>query len=168
MCEHCGCRQIEPLAELMDEHFALLDVASDIEVALRHRENDRAVDLLRRLATLLDQHVHREEDGVFTALKETGEFVDEVLELEQEHDDFDTQIAALDPRSPEFAEHVRELFEHLSLHIDRENLGIFPVSVVTLGARGWDTIARVHAEQPSFLDQMTNAEPADVPERLGS
>lgn len=151
MCEHCGCRQIEPLAELMDEHFALLDAASDIEVALRHREHARAAELLGRLAALLDQHVRREEDGVFTALKETGEFVEEVVELEQEHVDFYARIAALDPAVPHFADEVRALFVHLSHHIDREDLGIFPVSVVTLGSHGWDTVARVHDEQPSFL-----------------
>lgn len=157
MCEYCGCRQIEPLAELMDEHLALLDEASEVEIALRHRDHDRAVDLLRRLAGLLDRHVRREEDGVFTALRAAGEFVDEVEELEQEHHDFDAQIAALDPADPDFAHRVRHLFAHLSDHIDKENLGIFPASVVTLGAAGWDTIARAHAEQPSFL---SGSEPA--------
>jgi hemerythrin-like domain-containing protein len=156
MCEYCGCRQIEPLAELMDEHLALLDEASDIETALGQRDHDRAVELLRALATRLDRHVRREEDGVFTAMKETGEFVDEVLDLEQEHHDFDAQIAALDPAAADFADRIRSLFAHLSDHIDREDLGIFPVSVVTLGARGWDTIARVHDEQPSFLARPTS------------
>jgi len=151
MCEHCGCRQVEPLAELMDEHFALLDQASDIRHALGRRDHSAALELLGNLATRLDQHVRREEDGVFTALKETGEFTDAVLELEQEHHDFDTHIAALDPADPGFEHDVRRLFAHLSEHIDKENLGIFPVSVVTLGARGWDTVSRVHGEQPSFL-----------------
>lgn len=151
MCEYCGCRQIEPLAELMDEHLGLLDVASEVEIALRHRDNAGALERLGRLADLLDRHVRREEDGVFTALKETGEFLEEVAELEQEHQDFDADIARLDPADPAFADTVRLLFAHLSDHIDKEDLGIFPVSVVTLGARGWDTVARVHDAQHSFL-----------------
>jgi hemerythrin-like domain-containing protein len=151
MCEYCGCRQIEPLAELMDEHLALLDVASDVELALRHGDQPRALETLRRLADLLDRHVRREEDGVFTALKETGEFVDEVAELEQEHVDFHAQIAELEPTDPGFLEQVRAIFAHLADHIDREDLGIFPVSVVTLGAHGWDIVSTVHREQPSFL-----------------
>jgi hypothetical protein len=151
MCEYCGCRQIEPLAELMDEHLALLDEASDIETALRHRDHHQVHERLLRLADLLDRHVHREEDGVFAALKDTKEFLDEIADLEQEHHDFHAQIAALDPADPVFADRVRELFAHLYDHIDMEDLGIFPVSVVTLGARGWDTIARVHDEQPTFL-----------------
>jgi hemerythrin-like domain-containing protein len=151
MCEYCGCRQIEPLAELMDEHLALLDVASDVELALRHGDQPRALETLGRLADLLDRHVRREEDGVFTALKETGEFVDEVAELEQEHVDFHAQIAGLEPTDPGFLEQVRAIFAHLADHIDREDLGIFPVSVVTLGAHGWDIVSAVHRDQPSFL-----------------
>jgi len=68
MCEHCGCRGVEPIAALMDEHHA-----SDA-------------------ASLLDR-----------------------------------AVAAL------------------SAHIDREDLGIFPVAVVTLGASGWNTVDTAHA-----------------------
>jgi hemerythrin-like domain-containing protein len=155
MCEYCGCRQIAPLAELMDEHLALLDIASDVEIALRHRDHDSARAGLRRLADLLDRHVQREEDGVFTALKETGEFLDEVAELEQEHQDLHVGLADLDPAAPGVQELVSAMFRHLSEHIDKEDLGIFPVSVVTLHSSGWDTVARVHAEQPSFLAEHT-------------
>jgi hemerythrin-like domain-containing protein len=151
MCEYCGCRQIEPLAELMDEHMALLDVASDVEIALRHRDHERARAELQRLGGLLDRHVRREEEGVFTALRATGEFLDEVSELEQEHDDFHAGLGALDPDDPEFSTKVAAMFRHLSDHIDKEDLGIFPVSVVTLGAAGWDIVTSVHSAQPSFL-----------------
>lgn len=153
MCEHCGCRGVAPLAELMDEHLALLDVAADVESALRHRDQAVAVAGLRRLAGLLDRHVRREEDGVFAALRASGEFLDEVAELEQEHEDFHASMAALDPADAGFAERASAMFRHLSDHIDKEDLGIFPVSVVTLGASGWDTVARAHAAQPSFLTQ---------------
>ena len=30
MCEHCGCRGIEPIADLMDEHYEILDIAGDV------------------------------------------------------------------------------------------------------------------------------------------
>jgi hemerythrin-like domain-containing protein len=151
MCEYCGCRQIEPLAELMDEHLALLDVAGDVEMAVRHRDHDGIRAGLLRLSDLLDRHVRREEDGVFTALKATGEFLEEVTELEQEHQDLHARLADLDPADPASAETIRAMVRHLSEHIDKEDLGIFPVSVVTLGASGWDTVTEVHAAQPSFL-----------------
>ena len=59
MCEYCGCRQIAPLAELMDEHMALLDIASDVQIAIGHRDHGGAVAHLQRLAHLLDRHVRR-------------------------------------------------------------------------------------------------------------
>jgi hemerythrin-like domain-containing protein len=151
VCEYCGCRQIAPLAELMDEHLALLDLASDVEIALGHRDHEAAVAHLRRLGELLDRHVRREEDGVFAALRDLGEFLDEVGELEQEHVEFHAGLAALDPADPEIGTKARAMFQHLSDHVDKEDLGIFPVSVVTLGAAGWDLVTSVHEAQPSFL-----------------
>ena len=56
-----------------------------------------------------------------------------------------------DPADPELDGLLAQLFETLDGHIAREDLGIFPVSVVTLGAAGWDLVARVHEQQPSFL-----------------
>jgi hemerythrin-like domain-containing protein len=151
MCEYCGCRQIEPLAELMDEHLALLDVAGEVRRDLEHRRLDEAVAGLRRLAGLLDRHARREEDGVFTALRERGEFEDEVADLTAEHADFHARLDALDPRSTTLKADAEALFAHLTEHIDREDLGIFPVSTVSLGARGWDLVTEVHEAQPSFL-----------------
>jgi hemerythrin-like domain-containing protein len=151
VCEYCGCRQIAPLAELMDEHLALLDVASEMEMALRHGDDRAATESLRRLGALLDRHVRREEDGVFAALRSSGDFLEEVSELEQEHEDFHHGLANLDASAPDFADRASAMFRHLSDHIDKEDLGIFPVSVVTLGASGWDIVARAHAAQPSFL-----------------
>jgi hemerythrin-like domain-containing protein len=151
MCEYCGCRQIEPLAELMDEHLALLDVSGDIRRRLMHRDRDRAMELLHDIGGLLDRHVRREEDGVFTALRQTGEFTDEVDDLEAEHRDFESQIAALYEHADDFADRVDRLLTDLAHHMDREDLGVFPVSTVTLHASGWDLVTDVHQQQPSFL-----------------
>jgi len=40
--------------------------------------------------------------------------------------------------------HKRKHMHELSEHIDKEDLGIFPMAVVTLGAAGWDTVTRAH------------------------
>ena len=37
------------------------------------------------------------------------------------------------------------------MHVERENLGIFPVSVVSLGASGWQVVDEAHTASPSFL-----------------
>jgi hemerythrin-like domain-containing protein len=151
MCEHCGCRGVEPIAELMDEHLSLLDLAGDIRRALSTGDRPAAVARLEVLARHLIAHVRREEAGVFTALKNQGDFVEEVDTLEAEHVSFDEAVAGLDPSSAGFEDTVARLLRDLDDHVERENVGIFPVSVVTLGATGWDTVNAAHQATPSFL-----------------
>ncbi len=145
MCEHCGCRQVEPLADLMDEHFALLELSGDIRRAFAVADRPAAFEALSELGRQLDAHVGREERGVFAALKAQGDFVEAVDALEQEHVSFDEALSELDPADPGVQRAVEGLLDELSEHIDKENLGIFPVAVVALGATGWDTVLRAHA-----------------------
>lgn len=153
MCEYCGCREVEPIAELMDEHYALLDEAHLIRKAMAAGDRDAAYERVRHLVDHLATHVRREEQGLFTALRELSEYVEEVDVLENEHRALDAGIAALDPAGPGFEQAVSLLLLELDDHIERENLGIFPVSVVTLGARGWDLVERAREDHPTFLEE---------------
>jgi hypothetical protein len=151
MCEHCGCREVPPVGELMDEHSALMDEAHYVREALASGDNVLAMSRLTRLACHLDRHVRREETGIFRALRDKGEFLDELSELEAEHRQFDEVVAGLDAGSADFAAAVLRLFDDLGAHVEREDLGIFPVSVVTLGAPGWRLVDQAHTELPTFL-----------------
>ena len=157
MCEHCGCRGVEPLAELMDEHYALLDEGVLITEAIRAGDLDQAATLVRRLAAHLEIHTRREEDGIFAALRDMDEFTDEVDRLEQEHVDLDALIAGLDVTADDFPAALAVVLADLEQHTERENVGIFPVSVVTLGADGWNKVERAREVRPTFLGS------ADVP-----
>jgi hypothetical protein len=44
----------------------------------------------------------------------------------------------------------------------RENLGIFPVSVVTLHAAGWEMVDRTRTNHPTFLAEKSPAGPEPV------
>ena len=151
MCEHCGCRQVAPITELMEEHSALLDLSCDVHQALSQGSTRTAKAHLDLLIEYLDRHVEREESGVFRALRAAGEFVEEIDQLEAEHHDFAAQITNLDADAAEFHIRVTRLLDDLALHVEREDLGIFPVSVVTLGAQGWAIVDQAHTEAPSFL-----------------
>lgn len=151
MCEYCGCRGVPPIAELMDEHTALVDQAQDVRKALSFGDPAAAMSRLTLLVAHLNRHVLREEDGIFRAMRRTGEFVDEVDELEAEHRDFAATIAGLDTGAPDFGSTVTRLLDDLDQHVEREDLGIFPVSVVTLGATGWAIVDEAHSSSPSFL-----------------
>jgi hemerythrin-like domain-containing protein len=156
MCEHCGCRGVEPIAELMDEHYDLLDDAHALRRAIAAGDRPSAAEILERLTAHLDVHVRREEQGIFAALRERGEYVDEVDILEQEHDAFDAAVERLHPDDLDFERRVADLLRDLDEHVERENLGIFPVSVVTLGAGGWERVARAREDHPTFLKERKN------------
>ena len=151
MCEHCGCRGNEAIAELMDEHFVLMDLADQVRRHLQREDRAGAVTTVEKLGGLLLRHVAREERGVFAALKDQGDFADAVEELEAEHLTFDIQLDELDPESPTFADEVRAMLDDLVTHIDKENLGVFPVAVVTLGARGWAIVDAAREAETSPL-----------------
>jgi hemerythrin-like domain-containing protein len=151
MCGHCGCHGVDAVRELEQEHEALLDQAHGVHRSLARGEHGDAGRLLRHLVADLARHVRREEEGIFAAMREQGEFAVEVEALEGEHLALDAALAALDPAAPDFGARVLGILRELAEHIEREDLGIFPVSVVSLGRAGWATVDRAHAEHPSFL-----------------
>ena len=121
------------------------------------------VQRLNHLAGHLHRHVQREEAGIFTALRDMGEFIDELDDLEAEHRQFHDVVADLDASSADFDAVVMRLFDDLGEHVEREDLGIFPVSVVTLNESGWQLVDQAHTESPTFLlDQIA---PVDQAER---
>jgi hemerythrin-like domain-containing protein len=144
MCEYCGCRQLEPIAELMDDHMRLLELAGDLRRALVEHDATEAAARRSELVELLAGHTRREEAGVFAALRAQGDYVDEVDLLEGEHVSLDRTVASLDLAAPTAVDVLDRLSAELTDHIDKENLGIFPVAVVTLGATGWGIVERAH------------------------
>ena len=157
VCGHCGCHGVDAIGELRDEHVALCDAADGVRRAIGDGDRSAALARLAGLVSDLARHVEREERGIFTALREQGEFAEEVAVLEGEHVSLDAAIASLDPSRQDFDEAVAGLLEELDQHIEREDLGIFPVSVVTLGATGWDIVDRAHTDHPSHLSERTRA-----------
>lgn len=135
----------------MDEHLALLEIAGDLRRSLSRGDVAGATARRAELVGLLSGHTSREEAGIFAALKAQGDYVDEVEALEGEHVTLDQAVAALDLDAPGAAEALDRVVADLSDHVDKENLGIFPVAVVTLGATGWDIVerAREKAARPA-------------------
>ena len=151
MCEYCGCRGVPAIAELMDEHTALVDQAHHVRQDLNAGRPTAAMSRLADLVADLERHVRREEDGIFRAMRAAGEFVDEVDALESEHRDLEAVVAGLETGSADFETQVVQLLDDLAVHVEREDLGIFPVSVITLGASGWAVVDQAHSTSPSFL-----------------
>lgn len=145
----------------MDEHYALADDGVRLTEAMRSGDLALAEEVLQRLLAHLETHVRREEDGVFTALRDMGEFTDEIDQLEQEHVDLDAMVAGMSVDDEGFLPALHTFLTELTDHMERENLGIFPVSVVTLGADGWNTVERAREARPTFLDTEGSGEVTD-------
>jgi hypothetical protein len=135
----------------MEEHTALLDEAHHVRRALAAGDRVAAMACLDSLVGHLTRHVGREEAGIFAALRADGEYVEEVELLEGEHRGFDAAIAGLDIDDVDLGTKVARLLKELDDHVEREDLGIFPVSVVTLGADGWALVEKAHLDSPTFL-----------------
>lgn len=163
MCEHCGCKSVPAIGELMAEHVALHDEAHRVRAALRVGDRNGALARLDRLVGHLERHVGREEAGIFRALRDQGEFADEVSRLEGEHRTLDAAIAAIHLDAPGVENLVTRLLDDLAEHIEREDLGVFPVSVVTLGAAGWDLVEQAHQQSPTFLRDPVGVSPVLAP-----
>lgn len=169
MCEYCGCRSVPLIGELMDEHTALLDQAAHIRHALAEQRWDLAADLITVFTHVLRVHVAREERGVFRAMRDQGEYAEEVAALESEHLDLEASLARLDQSAPEgLVARFEALVGELSEHVEREDLGIFPVAVVSLGATGWQTVADAHRDVPPVLPPRPDGltAPGDRPVRV--
>ena len=50
MCDHCGCREVDAIRELMDEHTALVDESYGVRQALQSGNPGDAMTLLIELA----------------------------------------------------------------------------------------------------------------------
>jgi len=85
VCHYCGCREIPLIKEFIAEHEAVTDPAGE---AIRHLvvgEADTAQAMLPALAERSRSHGKGEEEGLFTVMKEDGEYLDYIAALEREH-----------------------------------------------------------------------------------
>ncbi len=136
MCDHCGCREYAPIAELTAEHMTILGIAGTLADA-----TDRAVPFppadRERLRALLISHARKEELGLYPLLiAQSNDEPDAYEHLEQEHRDV---IEAIDT----------DQFDHLALyalqrHIEEEDEGLFTRSTFYFDGDTWDTMEAAH------------------------
>lgn len=131
MCDHCGCREFTPVAELTAEHEVILDLAWALAESIRAGEQDLATR--DRLLALLDAHVAKEETGLYPMLHELAELSDTALRtLEEEHRDIGEAI-----RSGHFSR--RDYYE-LSAHIEVEDAELFSSGRFAFDQDDWDDL----------------------------
>jgi hemerythrin-like domain-containing protein len=151
MCNYCGCRSIEPIAELTAEHEQIVNMSGEIRRAVARGEHRAAVGVLQDLRQVLRMHDAVEELAVYPAMARHPEYTDKVGTLFDEHDDLDAVVdgalAVAETSGPESADWpaVLHSLEALKEHIDHEEHGLFPAAAVSLDPEDWDAATAVRA-----------------------
>ena len=138
MCDHCGCREYGPIAELTDDHERILALAW--AVAESGRTGARYAQAARAdLAALLEVHAEKEEIGLYPLLATTGDLGDEQRgALEGEHRDLHRVLAGTSfDRRDYFA---------LAAHIEEEETELFPWAMFGFDDEEWEAMTRAHHE----------------------
>lgn len=145
MCDHCGCREYGPIAELTADHERIL------ELAWRVAESDRdgtdgsdgtdgtdPIAVARaELAALLAVHAEKEELGLYPLLAATGDLATPQRDaLEAEHRDVHEILA--------HGTFDRRDFFALAAHIEEEEVELFPFAMFGFEDEEWDAMARAH------------------------
>lgn len=151
MCNYCGCRSIEPIARLTEDHDHIQNLAGEVGRYAAHGEHAAAVASLARLRELLRVHDTVEELSVYPAMARQPEYAEKVATLFDEHDDSDAVIdealataAATGPSSVGWAP-VLAVFDILVDHIQHEEYGLFPAAAIALDEADWEQAQRVRA-----------------------
>ncbi|MFB9546438.1 hemerythrin domain-containing protein [Micromonospora sagamiensis] len=162
MCEYCGCQSVTAIDELTREHDMVVNMIGDVRGAHAAGDVSRMAELARRIAAVLSPHTEVEEQGLFPLLAD--EFPDHVVALEAEHRRIESVLAAASTGTPTDPGWPRQLMETLDVlrdHILKEQDGVFPAALTTLGAADWDSVDAVRARAGSLLP----ADPASTAPR---
>lgn len=153
MCNYCGCRNIEPIAQLTAEHEQISNLAGQIRRAVAAGHQVGAAQALRALHRILVVHGAVEELALYPPMARLPGLDTQVGTLFDEHDELDRVIdaalAATDDGDADNAdwESVLTSLETLIEHIDHEEHGLFPAAAVSLDAEDWDRAAAIRADR---------------------
>jgi hemerythrin-like domain-containing protein len=136
MCDHCGCRNVGPTAELTAEHDEILALAWQLAEAQRAGQ---ALDdvVLKRLLDLRARHSEKEERGLFPLVLEAGDCTpDQIEHLEAEHRE---QRSTL-----ETGTFTRDDYYALAAHVEEEEFELFPMAMFGFDDTMWDEMQAIH------------------------
>lgn len=146
MCQYCGCQAIPAIKELTDEHDRALDHVREAESAARALDAPAAQVAAAALVDLLPPHLAVEEQALFPALAD--EFPDHVRGLLADHEVIEQvlfEIARVGPPADGWDTRLLSAMDLLRGHILREQDGVFPAALASLGPDEWDRLDEVRA-----------------------
>lgn len=151
VCNYCGCRAIEPVAQLTADHERIQNISGDVRRAVSRDDHATAATLLRELHDVLTVHDAVEELAVYPAMARHSEYADKIGTMFDEHDDLDDVLGtalrtaqATDPAAADWTE-VLAALGALVEHIQREEYGLFPAAAIALAPEEWEHAAEVRS-----------------------
>ncbi len=141
MCEYCGCQDLPAIAELTREHEHALSLIREMQAAGDGGDVPALAALARQLAAVLAPHTEVEEQGLFPAL--AADFPEQIAALEEDHRQLGAvlgEAAGGTPADPAWPGRLAAALALLRGHIYREQDGVFPAALATLGAADWDRV----------------------------
>ena len=154
MCEYCGCQALATIDELTREHDLVINLMGEARAA--HADADTAwmAELAQRIAAVLGPHTEVEEQGLFPAL--APDFPNHVASLTAEHRRVEaalSEAAAGTPADPAWPGRFAEALALLREHIFKEQDGVFPAALATLGAADWEAAEAVRSRAGGALSR---------------
>lgn len=127
MCDHCGCRDFPPIAELSAEHEEILRVAWEVAEHGGVAESDA-------LLGMLAVHVAAEETALYPLLVAGGDLeAEHRAELEAEHAGLKAALLA--------GTFDRRTYYALAAHIEEEEMELFPAAMFGFDDDAWALLA---------------------------
>ncbi|MCZ4119415.1 hemerythrin domain-containing protein [Streptomyces sp. H39-S7] len=138
MCHYCGCREIPLIRDFIAEHESVTDHAGSVVRALDAGELSDARAHLDRMGAELRDHWRGEEDGLFAVMGQDEEYRDYIDALKAEHRELGALLAAGDLTDLRYQTLIRAAVRELTLHISKEEEGLFPAALTALTGEQWN------------------------------
>jgi hemerythrin-like domain-containing protein len=158
MCEYCGCQAVPAVELLTSEHEVVVNLIGAVQRALNSGDLDRAGELTRRMSAVLGPHTRVEEDALFPAMG--VEFPEHVAALRGEHRLVEGVLAEsteATPTDPEWARRLADASHTLRDHILKEQDGLFPAALASLGPAEWEAVDETRARVGTALTDLAPA-----------
>jgi hemerythrin-like domain-containing protein len=154
MCDYCGCQALATIDELTREHELVINLMGQARAAHAGANTAQMAELARQIATVLSPHTEVEEQGLFPAL--TGEFPDHAASLKAEHRHVEAALgeaAAGTPADPAWPARFAQALALLREHIFKEQDGVFPAALATLGTADWEAAEAIRFRVGGLLSR---------------
>jgi hemerythrin superfamily protein len=152
MCQYCGCRDIETVGLLTEDHVEIQNHCGDTRRAVEAGDFKKAAQLARKLKAIFAIHNAVEEQALYLSIGRNEEFADKTGDLFDEHDELDELIDDIIRHDDDGTldqvdwKRVLDAYDVLYEHIIAEENGLFPAAAIMFDPADWERCERMRAE----------------------